>query len=488
MKYMDKSIEEIHEALLNKEVTVKELISESLERSYKLQDTCNAFVTIIDDAKEVEVTDNLLSGIPYGIKDNYSTKGILSTGSSNTLKDYVPFFTATAIEKLESAGAVAVNKTVMDEFGMGGTGTTGHTGVVRNPWDHSRMCAGSSAGSACAVAAGVYPYATGSDTGDSIRKPAAYCGIVGYKPTYGLISRYGLFPFASSLDHCGVLTRNVKDAAIVTDTMKGIDKNDMTSWDSSNINLKESLTGDVSGKKLCYIKEICNIENYPNASEELKEHLENFKKSLEKCKEIGIEVEEVSVDQTLLNAIASTYVVISCAEATSNMSNLTGIIFGPRAVADNHVEMMKKYRTEGFSPLIKRRFVIGSYVLQAQNKNRYFFNAQRVRRLLVDTWKELFKKYDAVILPVGSGPAKHLDNSKNILDENTAVLEEHLQVGNFGGFPSITIPDGFINGMPVALNITGNCYDDANVLNIAYALESTMEYKNQVAKEGNYEV
>ena len=298
MKYMDKSIEEIHEALLNKEVTVKELISESLERSYKLQDTCNAFVTIIDDAKEVEVTDNLLSGIPYGIKDNYSTKGILSTGSSNTLKDYVPFFTATAIEKLESAGAVAVNKTVMDEFGMGGTGTTGHTGVVRNPWDHSRMCAGSSAGSACAVAAGVYPYATGSDTGDSIRKPAAYCGIVGYKPTYGLISRYGLFPFASSLDHCGVLTRNVKDAAIVTDTMKGIDKNDMTSWDSSNINLKESLTGDVSGKKLCYIKEICNIENYPNASEELKEHLENFKKSLEKCKEIGIEVEEVSVDQT----------------------------------------------------------------------------------------------------------------------------------------------------------------------------------------------
>ena len=488
MKYMNKSIEEIHEALINKEVTVKELIKESLERSHKLQEKCNAFVTILDDVKEVEVTDNLLSGIPYGIKDNYSTKGILSTGSSNTLKDYVPFFTATAIEKLESAGAVAVNKTVMDEFGMGGTGTTGHTGIVKNPWDQSRMCAGSSAGSACAVAAGVYPYATGSDTGDSIRKPAAYCGIVGYKPTYGLISRYGLFPFASSLDHCGVLTRNVKDAAIVTDTMKGIDKNDMTSWDSSNIELTKSLTGEVKGKKLCYIKEICNIENYPNASEELKEHLSNFKKALEKCKELGMEVEEVSVNQTLLNAIASTYVVISCAEATSNMSNLTGIIFGPRAEANNHVEMMKKYRTEGFSPLIKRRFVIGSYVLQAHNKNRYFFNAQRVRRLLVDAWKELFKTYDAVILPVGSGPAKHLDNSKNILDENTAVLEEHLQVGNFGGFPSITIPDGFINDMPVALNITGNCYDDANVLNIAYALENTMEYKNQVAKEGNYEV
>ena len=488
MKYMDKSIEEIHEALINKEVTVKELIEESLERSHKLQEECNAFVTILDDAKEVSVTDNILSGIPYGIKDNYSTKGILSTGSSNTLKDYVPFFTATAIEKLENAGAVAVNKTVMDEFGMGGTGTTGHTGIVRNPWDKTRMCAGSSAGSACAVAAGVYPYATGSDTGDSIRKPAAYCGIVGYKPTYGMISRYGLFPFASSLDHCGVLTRNVKDAAIVVDTMKGIDKNDMTSWDSSNINLTESLTGEVKGKKICYIKEICNVENYPNASDELKEHLKNFEKAVEKCKELGMKVEEVSVDQTLLNAIASTYVVISCAEATSNMSNLTGIIFGPRAEANNHVEMMKKYRTEGFSPLIKRRFVIGSYVLQAQNKNRYFFNAQRVRRLLVDEWKKLFKEYDAVILPVGSGPAKHLDGSKDILDENTAVLEEHLQVGNFGGFPSITIPDGFIDNLPVALNITGNCYDDENVLNIAYAIENAMEYKNQVAKEGVYEV
>ena len=366
---------------------------------------------------------------------------------------------------------------------MGGTGTTGHTGIVKNPWDTTRMCAGSSAGSACAVAAGVYPYATGSDTGDSIRKPAAYCGIVGYKPTYGMISRYGLFPFASSLDHCGVLARSVEDASIVVDAMKGIDKNDMTSWDSKDIHLYDSLTGDVKGKKVCTIKEISNPSMYPNASSELKEHLENFQKALEHFKELGVEVEEVSVDSKLLNALASVYVVISCAEATSNMSNLTGIVFGPRANADNYIDMMKKYRTEGFSPLIKRRFVIGSYVLQAENKERYFHNAQRVRRLLVDRWKEIFKSFDAVILPVGSGPAKHLDNSEDILDENTGVLEEHLQIGNFGGFPSITIPDGFVSGLPVGLNITGNCYDDVNVLNLAYALESSMPYKNQVAKE-----
>ena len=487
MKYMNKSIEELHELLKNKEVTIQELIKESLELSHEVQEKYNAFVTILDDAKETKITDNLLSGIPYGIKDNYSTKGILSTGSSNTLKDYIPFFTATAIKNLEKSGAVAVNKTVMDEFGMGGTGTTGHTGIVKNPWDRERMCAGSSAGSAAAVAAGVYPYATGSDTGDSIRKPAAYCGIVGYKPTYGMISRYGLFPFASSLDHCGVLTRNVSDAAIVVDNMKGIDKEDMTTWDSKDIHLRESLTGEVKGKKLCYIKELCDLDMYPNASDELKKHLENFKKSLELCKELGMEVKEVSVDKTLLNALASVYVVISCAEATSNMSNLTGLIFGPRGEGSNYIEMMKDYRTKNFSPLIKRRFVIGSYVLQAQNKDRYFHNAQKVRRLLVDTWKNLFKEYDAVILPVGSGPAKHLDGSKDILDKDTGALEEHLQIGNFGGFPSITIPNGFINNLPVALNITGNCYDDANVLNIAYALESKMPYKNQIAKEVNHD-
>lgn len=484
MEYMSKSIEELHELLKSGKVTSKELIEESLKLSHQVQDKYNAFVTILDNSKDTPVTDNLLSGIPCGIKDNYSTKGVLSTGSSNTLKDYVPFFDATAYEKLKNAGAIMVNKTVMDEFGMGGTGTTGHTGIVKNPWDPTRMCAGSSAGSACAVAAGVYPYATGSDTGDSIRKPAAYCGIVGYKPTYGMISRYGLFPFASSLDHLGVLTRSVADAAIVVDNMKGKDEKDMTSWDSSKIKLRESLTGDIKDKKLCYIKEICDINRYNNPSEELKSHLENFMDKIELLRQNGVAVDEVSVDQTLLNAIASTYVIISCAEATSNMSNLTGLIFGPRGEGDNFIEVMKDHRTKGFSPLIKRRFVIGSYVLQKENQERYFKNAQRVRRLLVNEWKKLFEDYDAVILPVGTGPAKKLQkDSLDILTEGTEALEEHLQVGNFGGFPSITIPDGFVNALPVGLNITGKCYDDSNVLNIAYGIESLMNYKNQLAKE-----
>jgi aspartyl-tRNA(Asn)/glutamyl-tRNA(Gln) amidotransferase subunit A len=480
---MNKTIEEIHSDLLSGKVTSDDLVKESLKKSHEIQEKYNAFVTILDDAKGVEVTDNVLSGIPFGVKDNYSTKDVLSTGSSNTLKDYVPFFDATAYKNLKNAGAIMVNKTVLDEFGMGGTGTTGHTGIVKNPWDPTRMCAGSSAGSACAVAAGVYPYALGSDTGDSIRKPAAYCGIVGYKPTYGMISRYGLFAFASSMDHCGVLTRSVKDAAIVVDTMKGIDPNDMTSWDSSNIHLADSCTGNIKGNKLCYIKELCDINNYKKPSTELKSHLENFMKTIDLCKKIGFTVEEVSIDQGLLNALPSVYVVLSCAEATSNLSNMTGLIFGPRGEGETYIDVIKDHRTKGFSPLIKRRFVIGSYVLQAENKDRYFNNAQRVRRLLVDAWKELYKKYDAVILPVGIGPAKHLDGSLDILDDSTAPLDEHLQIGNFGGFPSITIPNGFIDGLPVGINITGNCYDDEKVLNIAYALESEMPYKNQIAKE-----
>lgn len=482
---MNYGIIKLHEMLKNNETTVEELVNDSLKKAHELQEKCNAFVTIMDDTK-VEVNDNLLSGIPYGIKDNYSTKGILSTGSSNTLKDYVPFFDATAVANLKKNGAVGIAKTALDEFGMGGTGLTAHTGIIKNPWDTTRICGGSSAGSACSVAYGVYPYALGSDTGDSIRKPAGYCGIVGYKPTYGMISRFGLFPFASSLDTCGVLTRSVEDAAIVVDGMKGIDENDQTSWNSSNINLYNYLSKDVKGKKMFYIKEITDISNYPHASNELKMHLENYQKALEKLRNIGVTVEEVSIDKTLLSVIPGVYVCISCAEATSNMSNLTGISFGPRGNGENVMDMIKDYRTKGFSPLIKRRFVIGSYVLQKENQERYFLNACRVRRLIVDKFKSLFKEYDGFILPVGSGVAPLIEGlNEKVDDDELAILENHLQIGNFGGFPSITIPNGFINGLPVGINITGNCYDDQTVLNLAYALEDLMDYKNMVVGDKN---
>lgn len=478
-------IVKLHEMLKNGEVTSDKLVSVAISKAKDVQRTCNPFVTIMDTCG-CEVTEDYLSGIPYGIKDNYATKDVLSTGSSNTLKDYVPFFDATAVENLKKHGACGIAKCAMDEFGMGGTGLTAHTGVIKNPWDKTRICGGSSAGSACSVAAGVYPYALGSDTGDSIRKPAAYCGIVGYKPTYGMISRFGLFPFASSLDTCGVLTRSVEDAAIVTDAMKGIDSKDLTSWDSSHINLYQDLNSDVKGKKLFYIKELCDINNYKNQTEMLKNHLDNFHKTVELAKSLGMIVEEVSIDSNLLKAIPSTYVCISCAEATSNMSNLTGISFGPRADGENVQEIMKNFRTKGFSPLIKRRFVIGSYILQKENQERYFVNAQRVRRLVVDTFKKLFEEYDGLIMPVGSGVAPKIEESiDKINDSELSVLENHLQIANFGGFPSITIPNGFIDNLPVGVNITGNCYNDQTVLNMAYALEEKMDYKDMIAGDEN---
>ena len=483
MEYRNKSIVELHKMLKNKLVTSNDLVEESKKQALKYQNDYNIFVTLDDSIKGNENINHVLGGIPCAIKDNLSTKGILSTGSSNTLKDYVPFFDATCVEKLKTHGAVSIGKTVMDELGMGGSGTTGHTGITKNPWNKERIAGGSSCGSAVSVATGIVPFALGSDSGDSIRKPAAYCGVVGYKPTYGLVSRYGLFAYASSLDHVGCFTRNVRDAAIVIDAIKGQDPKDMTTLPNLNYNLTDKIDGNVSGKKLCYIKEICDINYYDNPSEELKRTLDIFKKTIDNCKNIGIEVEEVSVDQALLNAIYPTYICIACAEATSNYSNLTGIIFGPRAKGKSINDIMINHRKEGFCSLIKRRFIIGSYVLQEQNQEKYFKNAQRARRLIVDKINELFKTYDGLILPCSAGGAPKIKNEQKEKITKNDVLENHMAIGNFGGFPSITIPNGFVDNMPIGINITGNVLDDANVLNIAYAIESTMDYKNQVAKE-----
>lgn len=477
MSYLDKSLEEIHAALKEGKVTSSQLTKEALERAHASQEELNSFVTILDDAKEEEITDNVLSGIPCAIKDNLSTKGVLTTASSNILADYVPVFDATCIEKLKESGAVMMGKTVMDELGMGGTGTTGHTGVVRNPWDTTRQTAGSSAGSAAAVAKGIVPYALGSDTGDSIRKPAGYGGIVGYKPTYGLVSRWGLFAFASSLDHVGCFAKYVKDVACVMDNIKGKDENDMTSFDSSNIKFVENLDNDVSGRKLFYIKEIVD---------ELKDdkvYYDNFLKILDYCKELGIEVKEESIDKKILNGIYPSYMAISCAEATSNNSNLTGIPFGNRKEGHTPAEVMINTRTEGFSELIRRRFVIGSFILQKENQEKLFKNAQRIRRLVVDSMTKLFETYDGCIMPNAGSIAPHFDDEMDRLSEKYLLLENHLAIGNFGGFPSITIPSGIIDNMPVAINITGPIKTDSTVINMAAALEEKIGFLPLSVKE-----
>lgn len=482
---MDSNILDLHNKLINKEITSDELVKETLEKSNKIQDELNPFVTICNETTGLEVNENPLSGIPYVAKDNLSTKDILSTGSSNTLKDYVPFFDATIIKRLKEKNSILIGKSSMDELGLGATGTTCHTGTTLNPWDKTRITGGSSSGSACLVASGVVPYALGSDTGDSIRKPAAYCGIVGYKPTYGAISRFGLFPFASSLDHVGVLTRTVKDAAIVVDNVLGIDENDMTSIELES-NLESSLNNNIKGKKLFYIKNVLDINNYKNPTNDLKEIIDKFNETIKLAESLGATVEGIEFDENILKALFPIYQCISCAEATSNDSNLTGIIFGPRGEGENFIDMIKDHRTKGFCSLIKRRFVIGSYVLQKENQEKYFLNAKRVRRLVVEKFTELFDKYDALIIPASGTIAPKIEESNNLIkevDPMMEVIENYMCIGNFGGFPSITIPNGFVNNMPIGINLTGASKDDANVLNIAYTLESNMEYRNQIAKD-----
>ena len=424
-------------------------IEESIKLAKESQDKVNAFVTIFDDAKSENI-DGVLGGVPYSLKDNFSTKGILTTAGSNILSNYVPPYDSTVYRKLKESGAVLIGKNTMDELAMGGTGLTGHTGITRNPWDISRIAGGSSCGSAVAVSLGIVPFSIGSDTGDSVRKPASYTGTVGFKPTYGRISRFGLFPFASSLDHVGIFARNVKDVTKVTDVLKGFDKYDMTTLPDENINYVDNLDNSISGKKLFYIKEIVDTKS---------EVIDEFYKLIDKLRNNGVIVEEVSFDKKLLECLFPTYFILSCAEATSNNSNLTGIIFGNKVSGKTSEEIMFNTRTNGFSEMIKRRFVIGSYILQKENQEKLFINAKRVRNLIVTKMNELFKSYDGLILPASGSVAPKIDeiDASDKLSDEYLLLENHLVIGNFGGYPSITIPMCLINNLPVGVNIT--CID-----------------------------
>lgn len=481
MKYDNLSVLELRKLLDNKEVTTLELFNNSRRLAMKLNEDYNNFVTILDKLEYNPNKNSLLNGIPYALKDNFSTKDILTTGSSNILKDYIPIYNSTVYQKLIDAGCVLVGKTTLDELAMGGTGTTCHTGVVRNIWDKKRMVGGSSSGSANAVASGIVPFAIGSDTGDSVRKPASYVGIVGFKPTYGRISRYGLFAFASSLDHVGIFARNVKDVAIVTDVLKGKDTNDMTSLEDNNIKYADNLDNEIKGRKLFYIKEVINVKTNNKETEEI---IKKFMDNIDKLRELGFIIEEVSIDKKLLEAVYPTYNIISCAEATSNNANLTGILYGPRSDKDNINDMIFDARTKGFSELIKRRFVIGSYVLQKENQDKLFLNACRVRRIIVDKINDLFKEYDGYILPT-CGIAPLLEDASDKLTEEYLILENHLQIGNFGGFPSITIPCGYVNNMPISINLTGRAKEDSLVLNMAYHISNKLGNHDIIARRDN---
>ncbi|MGM9874102.1 MAG: amidase family protein [Bacilli bacterium] len=481
--YLHMSLVDMHNALVNKEITPFELVSLSLSAIKK--DKNNAYEIILEESaleeakklSEVEI-DNLFWGIPYVLKDNFSTEGILTTGSSNILNGYVPVYSATVYKKLKEKHAILVAKATLDELAMGGTGTTGHKGKTYNPYDksHTHQVGGSSCGSAVAVSSGVVPFALGSDTGDSVRKPASYAGLVGFKPSWGRISRFGLFPFAPSLDHVAYFTRNVYDSALLLSLLAGRDMNDSTSSNKEVIDYSIKINDDVSSYKVAVIKEI--IDSIDDSD------IKNaFFNSINNLKSLGVTVEMVSFDINLLKAIYPSYIVISCAEATSNNANLDGIKFGPRYQGNTYEEVMEKARTNGFSELIRRRFVIGSYSLLKENQNELFLRAQKCRRLIVNEVNRILSTYDFIYLPASPTTAPTFASSSDKLSNEYLIADNHLALANFAGLPSITLPIGMKDGLPFGANFTSRAFEEDKVLNIAHALEATLPYKNMYAKE-----
>lgn len=488
MSVLDRTILEIHKAYINKEITPLELTLEAIKRAK--EDKNNA-IEILDEVgaiefasslKEVEI-DNPLWGIPFFCKDNFSTKGIETTASSNVLNGYVPVFDAEVVARLKQKKAIMIGKSTMDELAMGGTGTTGHKGKTFNPYDetHTRMIGGSSCGSAALTSAGVVPFATGSDTGDSVRKPAAYAGLVGMKPTWGRISRFGLFPFAPSLDHVGYFTRSVKDSAVLLNALAGRDEKDSTSSTVEVPNYLTHIDDSIKGRKIAVIKEI-------NESVGDKKLLSSFEKGVEKLKEEGAIVDYVSFPLELLKAIYPAYIVISCAEATSNDANLDGIKFGPNYGGNSYQEVMMNARTKGFSELIKRRFVIGSFALMRENQDVLFLRATKVRAKIVEKVNEILSSYDAILTPAAPNVAPLFEGSSNKLSSEYLIADNQLALGNFAGLPSITLPLTLENSLPLGINFMGRKFEESLLFNIANKFEEISGLSNLSVlnkKEGN---
>lgn len=480
--YRGLSIEELHELLVSKKVTPLEITKEALELAKK--DTNNAFeyimeeeaIQIASELKEPEV-NNPLWGIPFVIKDNMSTKDVPTTASSNILRGYVPVFDATVVAKLKEAHAVPIGKATLDELAMGGTGTTGHLGLTYNPYDrkHTRLIGGSSCGSAAVTADGIVPFALGSDTGDSTRKPASYGGLVGLKPTWGRISRYGLFPFAPSLDTVGIFTRSVKDCAYVLNATAGKDAKDAT----SSVNKVDDYVKDIESfdkkRKIAIIQEIFDAIK----DEDLKKA---FLDNVQKLKDNGFTVDFVHMPVDMLSTIFATYFVISCAEATSNNANLDGIKFGPLSKGDTYEEVMKDARTKGFGELIKRRFIIGSFALMKENKDELFIRAQRNRRAIVAKLNEIYKDYDFIYALAAPTIAPRFGEASDRLSNEYLIADNHLVLGNFAGLPSLTLPLGLKDGMPFGVNVMGKAFDEVGVFQLSYEIEKITGLKNLCAK------
>lgn len=483
MDYLHLSISELHNLILKGEVTPEQLVKSALEKAKK--DPNNAFEYICEKEALEQLAaltnkdkNSPLYGIPFVLKDNYSTKDIPTCASSNILEGYIPVFDAEIVTRLLNAGAILIGKTTMDELAMGGSGMSGHLGYTYNPFDpsHKHQMGGSSCGSAAAMAAGIVPFAIGSDTGDSVRKPASFGAMVGFKPTWGRISRFGLFPFAPSMDHVAYFTRDVKDSAILLSILAGRDDKDSTSSTKPVDIYENKIVSSLINKKLVVIKEI--YDSIPEGKIRT-----TFDKLVKDLSNKGATISTVSMDINLCKAIYPTYVVISCSEATSNNANLDGIKFGKRKSGESFEEVMTNARTHGFSELIKRRFIIGSYSLLKENQHDVFLRAQKCRRLIVNAVNKILKDADAIMLPAAPTTAPLFNGaSADKLSDEYLIADNFMAIGNFGGLPSITIPMGFENNLPFGLNITSKAFDEVNLFSVSSAIEETTGIKCVVAK------
>lgn len=446
------------------------LAQAALKKAHDLQPKLNAMVSFIDPTSQLEALkskqrDLPLYGIPVALKDLVNMKDTITTGSSMILENYVSPYDATITKKLKEAGAIIIGKASCDTFGMGGTNKTAATGPVHNPYDLNRMSGGSSGGSAVLVASGVVAMAIGTDTGDSIRKPAAFNGIVGVKPTYGRISRYGVIPYASSLDHVGFFTTNVEDAAVSLEVLSGRDDRDMTSSFLPVEPYRDQLNGDLRGKRFGILSNVTEaIQN--------KETLRQFNALCDSLKAKGAIITEIRLNEALMKAMLPTYYIIANAEATANHSNLDALRFGVQKDGKDIEEVMTASRTAGFGPLLRKRFVIGSFALFTENQELIFRKAQKVRRLIVDDVKKALSDVDGLIAPASGNGAPLLEDSKtDELSSEYLVAENYMALGNFSGYPSMTLPFGFDGPLPLGVNLTCRPFEEGLMLNLAKGIE-----------------
>ena len=482
MDITELTVHELQEKLKNKELTISEIVESYCNRINEKEKDVEAFVTTyLDEAKnkaeelEKSGAEGEYLGIPIGIKDNICIKGTKTTCSSKMLEDFVAPYSATVAEKINNENMITLGKLNMDEFAMGSSTENSYFKKTKNPWNLNKVPGGSSGGSAAAVAANMVPWALGSDTGGSIRQPSSLCGVVGLKPTYGLVSRYGLIAFASSLDQIGPITKDVRDSAILLTLIAGQDEKDTTSEDNGNKDYTKALKNDVKGIKIGVPKEFFG----EGINEEVKDKLYE---AIEIYKNLGAEVEEFSLD--IAKYALATYYIISSAEASSNLGRFDGIRYGYRTPEyTNLKEIYKKSRSEGFGEEVKRRIITGTYVLSSGYYDAYYKKAQQVRTLVLNKFNEAFKKYNVILTPTSPVTAFNIgEKSNNPLE---MYLSDICTVSvNIAGIPAISIPCGVdSSGMPIGMQLIGNKFDEETILNAAYTFEQKFKFREKYKPE-----